>query len=59
MTISISFNSCHIGRMPITSKKEGRKIKNKQSKLINKTLNSLLKKIPKYEEKVNKGPGIA
>ena len=35
--------------MPITSKKEGKKIKNKQSKPIKKMLNSLLKKIPKYE----------
>ena len=45
--------------MPITSKKEGKKIKNKQSKLIKKMLNSLLKKTPKYEENVNNGPGIA
>ena len=45
--------------MPITSKKEGKKIKNKQSKLIKKMPNSLLKKTPKYEENVNKGPGIA
>ena len=45
--------------MPITSKKEGKKIKNKQSKLIKKMLNSLLKKMPKYEENVNNGPGIA
>ena len=45
--------------MPITSKKEGKKIKNKQSKLIKKMLYSLLNKIPKYEENVNNVPGIA
>ena len=45
--ISIFFNSCHIGKMPTTSKKEGRKIKNKQIKLVIKTLISVLRKIPK------------
>ena len=38
---------------------EGRKIKNKQNKPVNKVFISLLKKIPRYEENVNNGPGIA
>ena len=57
--ISIFLNSCHIGKIPITSKKDGKKIKNKQTKLIRKTLNSFLKKMPKKDENVNNGPGIA
>ena len=40
-------NSFHIDKVPISKRNEGRKMKNKQNKLVNKILNSLLKKIPR------------
>ena len=43
----------------MTNKNDGRKIKNKQIKLVNQELNPLLKNIPKQAENVNNGPGIA
>mgnify|MGYP006064062849 CR=1 FL=1 len=51
--------SSQIGKVPIINKKDGKKIKNKQNNPINQECNPLFKKIPKYAEKVNKGPGIA
>ena len=52
-------NSFHIDKVPISRRNDGKKIKNKQNILVNKVLISLLKKIPRQDENVNKGPGIA
>ena len=51
-------NSFQIDKVPIIKRNDGRKIKNKQNILVNKVLISLFKKIPRYDENVNKGPGI-
>ena len=40
-------NSFHIDKVTISRKNEGRKIKNKQNKIVNKVLISLFKKIPR------------
>ena len=40
-------NSFHIDKVPISRRNDGKKIKNKQSILVNKVLISLLKKIPR------------
>ena len=40
-------NSFHIDKVPISKRNDGKKIKNKQKKLVNKVLISLLKKIPR------------
>ena len=40
-------NSFHIDKVPIINRNDGRKIKNKQNKLVIKVLISLLKKIPR------------
>ena len=58
ITKVIFLNSSQIGKVPITNKKDGRKIKNKHTKLVNQDY-PLFKKIPKYAENVNNGPGIA
>ena len=42
-----SFKFCQNGKIPVTSKKEGRKIKNKHSKLNNILSIPLFKNIPK------------
>ena len=42
-----SLNFCQNGKAPVTTKKEGRKIKNKQSKLNNILSIPLFKNIPK------------
>ena len=59
LMILIFLNSSQIGNVPITNRKDGKNIKNKQNIPINHELNPLWINVPKYAEKVNNGPGIA
>ena len=48
LMIKLNFlNSSHIDKVPIINRNDGRKMKNKQNKLVIKVLISLFKKIPR------------